>query len=75
MSSEYRQEFYVLLAWLNRKDKTKRENYIKKVLNEDPYFIQEYNYDLFTGHYLLDWSYLMPYCKNLFEEDSENPLL
>ena len=75
VSPEYRQEFYVLLAWLNRKDKTKREDYIKKVLNEDPYFIQEYNYDLFTGHYLLDWSYLMPYCKNLFEEDSENPLM
>ena len=74
VSPEYRQEFYVLLAWLNRKDEVKREDYIKKVLNEDPYFIEEYNYDLFTGHYLLDWSYLVPYCKDLFEEDPENPL-
>ena len=71
---EYRQEFYVLLAWLNRKNKAKREEYIVKVLNEDPYFIEQYDYSLFTGAYLLDWTFLMPYCKSLFEENSENPL-
>ena len=71
---EYRQEFYALLAWLNRNDKKERENYIRKTLNEDPYFIEEYDYDLFTGNRLLDWSHLMPYCKDLFEKDMENPL-
>lgn len=71
---EYRQEFYVLLAWLNRTDQDTREDYIRKSLNEDPYFVDEYSYDLFTGNRLLDWSYLMPYCKDLFEKDTESPL-
>lgn len=74
IDAEYRQEFYVLLAWLNRKDKDTREDYIRKALNEDPYFIEEYSYDLFTGNRLLDWSYLMPYCKDLFREDTESAL-
>ena len=72
---EYRQEFYVLLAYLNQKDKAQREDYIEKALNEDPYFTEEYDYDLFTGSYLLDWSHLVPYCKDLFEEDMESPLI
>ena len=71
---EYHQEFFVLMAWINRKDKKKREDYIKKALNEDPYFISEYNYDLFIGNWLLTWQWLLPYCKSLFEEDSEDPL-
>lgn len=74
IDAEYKQEFYVLLAWLNRQDKDTREDYIRKALNEDPYFIEEYNYDLFTGNRLLDWSYLMPYCKDLFKEDTESAL-
>ena len=72
---EYRQEFSVLLAWINREDKQKREDYIKKALNEDPYFISEYHYNLLIGNWLLDWKWLLPYCKGVFEKDPENPLL
>ncbi|MCY4512209.1 MAG: hypothetical protein OXB86_00810 [Bdellovibrionales bacterium] len=69
---EYHQEFYFLLAYLSSLQGNKKEtgDFIKKALEEDPYFVEEYHYDPFLAVQLLDWSFLMDYCSQVFKLDS-----
>ena len=71
---EYHQEFYLLLAYLSALQGNKKEtgNFIKKILKEDPYFVEEYHYDPFLAVQLLDWSFLMDYCSRIFKLNSGN---
>ena len=69
---EYHQEFYLLMAYLSALQRNKKEtsHFIKKTLNEDPYFVEEYHYDPFLAVQLLDWSFLMDYCSKVFKLNS-----
>ena len=62
-SPEYLQELYVLSAWFHKDDKDKREEFIKRALNQDPYF--KAGYRAAAGVYFADWSWLAPFCRDL----------
>lgn len=74
-SPEYHQELYLLMASLSALQGNKRETggFIRKALEEDPYFSGEYHYDPFLAVQLLDWSFLMDYCSQVFKLNSGNP--
>ena len=69
---EYHQELYLLRAYLGalQGNKNEAEDFIKKTLEEDPYFVKEYHYDPFLAVQLLDWSFLMDYCSQIFKLNS-----
>ena len=71
---EYHQEFYLLMAYLSALQGNKEEtrSFIEKTLKEDPYFVEEYHYDPFFAVNLLDWSFLVNYCAQIFTVDSGN---
>lgn len=69
---EYHQEFYLLMAYLNaiEGNKEETESFVEKILEEDPYFVEEYHYDSFVATNLLDWSFLVNYCAQIFTVNS-----
>ena len=74
---EYKQEFYFMMAYfyMIKQQPKKMEDTIRKLLNEDPFFWEEYQYNSFIAVKSLNWSQLYPYCKNLFDFDPKNNLL
>ena len=73
---EYHQELYLLMAYVNfkKRDLAKTEEFIKKVLKEDPYFSNEYHYNSFIASSLIDWKVLSGYCNQIFLSNSEQAL-
>ena len=76
-SPEYYQELTLLLAYLyieeNNLDKI--EQLVTNILDWDPYFYKEYNYDSLILVDALDWSFLFSYCEKLFEFNKDSHLL
>ena len=73
---EFKQELYFLLAYAYMKqEKTKEmESAIKKLFNQDPFFIEEYSYSSFIAKNKLNWSFLYSYCKDFLDFDPINNL-
>ena len=73
---EYRQELFLILAYSYMKE-GRGEDLAKSVqllLNEDPFFWKEYKYSSFITLKKLNWNILYPYCKSIFDSDSQNNL-
>ena len=74
---EFRQELYLLLAYisLKKQDKQKLSFYITKLLNEDPFLYQDYQYDSFIiKNSLFNWSYFYSYCQEIFNSSPNDNL-
>lgn len=73
---EYRQEFYLMQAYyyMQTQQFEKLEGAVKNLLNEDPFFSEEYQYSSFIATQQLNWSMLYPYCQSIFNSNSENNL-
>ena len=74
---EFKQEFYLLLAFISTENKNKEQAnfYIKKLLNEDPFLYQEYNYSPYIiKTTVLNWSYLYSYCQEISNFNSNYSL-
>ena len=73
---EYKQELLFLLAYTYmKKEKPNEKNtIIKRLLNQDPYFIEEYAYSPFIAKNKLNWTLLYPYCNEMFNVDPEESL-
>ena len=73
---EYKQELYLILAYVHgREGKTEElEKLIQLLLNEDPFFGKEYQYNSFLAVKALNWNVLYPYCQSIFESDPKNNL-
>lgn len=75
---EYQQEIFLLQSYLQVDDKNipNIENFIKKLLDLDPYFYKYYQYNPFAPTNIIsNWSYLLPYCKKIFSLDKDNVYL
>ena len=78
---EYKQELYLLLAYAQSQQaqKPSAQDFVFKLLNEDPLFYQEYKYSPFvmtTVQQMAEtWSDLHPYCLQIFHSDSQNSLM
>ncbi|MBC6415781.1 MAG: hypothetical protein GDA46_05255 [Bdellovibrionales bacterium] len=74
---EFKQEFYFLLAYtyMIQNKIQDMESVIKKILNQDPFFIKEYSYSLFIAKDKLNWKIFYPYCKDFLKLQTENRYL
>lgn len=77
LTEEYKQEFYFMQAYSYLKEQKLEEmkEAIRNLLNEDPFFSQEYQYSPFIALNTLNWQIFQPYCKSIFDADPQNNLL
>ena len=73
---EYKQELLFLLAYTYMKAGKTEEKHtaIKRLLNQDPYFFEEYSYSPFIAKNKLNWRLLYPYCNEAFNSNPEESL-
>ena len=73
---EFKQELLFLLAYTYMKaGKMEEKNeVIKKLLNQDPYFSEEFNYSPLIAKNKLNWKLLYPYCNEIFYSNTEENL-
>ena len=73
---EYRQELLFLLAYtyMKKGNTTEKHITIKRLLNQDPYFIEEYGYSPFIAKNKLNWTLLYPYCNEMFNVNPKESL-
>ena len=74
---EYKQELLFLLAYSYMKNGKSEliESTLKKSLNQDPYFVEEYQYDALIAKNKLTWSVLYPYCKETYNSQPESSMI
>ena len=74
---EFKQELLFLLAYTYMRTGRieARDETIKRLLNQDPFFIEEYGYNLLIAKKKLNWSFLYPYCNEIFKSNPEENLL
>lgn len=51
-----------------------QEEAITKLLNQDPYFIEEYSYSPLIAKNKLNWTKIYPYCREIFRSDPQKSL-
>ena len=73
---EYRQEMFLLLSYSFMKagKEAEQEEAITKLLNQDPYFIEEYSYSPLIAKNKLNWTKIYPYCREIFRSDPQKSL-
>ena len=76
-SPEYQQELSLLLSYLYMKEgnKDKAKKHIASLLDWDFNFYKQYYYDSLIPVDSLNWSLLLPYCKELFENYEDDYLI
>ena len=74
---EYKQELLFLLAYSYMKNEKPElvEATLKKSLNQDPYFVEEYQYDALIAKNKLNWNILYPYCKETYNSHPESSMI
>ena len=74
---EYRQKLFLILAYSYMKEQKleELEKTVRTLLNEDPFFGEEYHYSSFIAIQSLNWATLYPYCRSVFDSDPKNSLL
>lgn len=77
LSIEFKQELLFLLAYAYMKNgKTEEQNsVVQKLLNQDPYFIEEYYYSPLIAKNKLNWRLLYPYCNEILNANPERSLI
>lgn len=71
---EYHQEIYLMLAYLYLKQGNRHMSkvFLKKSLNEDPFFSSEYQYSSFAAKKYLNWEYLLEYCEFIYNLNKDD---
>lgn len=74
---EYKQELYLILAYSYMREQRAEElmRAVRNLLNEDPFFYNNYQYSSFIARESLNWTYLFPYCEEIFNSNPKSGLL
>ena len=77
LTQEFHQELYFMLVYshFHQGNRDQFEKSLQNLFNQDPFFYKDYKYSSFIAIRELKWSYFYPYCKRLFDSDSNSSLL
>ena len=70
----YYQESMVGLAYIKQKQGEKIEPVITALLDSNPYFTDEYYYNILIDRKIYSWPQLLPLCKNIYSTQEDNQL-